>query len=120
MHARVVIICGADKKVMMMMRCYRGKLSVWVVLCVLVLCWFYVFPGDRLPGDKEIVEEVLRQGEVWKKNQTGIDLYRFVSGSYVGSTYPPKRPCSPSCLEVGSIRSNSKHAKQRMNTMCDK
>lgn len=105
-----------------MMRCYRGKLSVWVVLCVLVLCWFYVFPGDRLPGDKEIVEEVLRQGEVWQKNQTGIDLYRFVSCSYVGSkqVIPLERPTAPRCLEGGSIRSTSKHAKQRMNTMCDK
>lgn len=64
----------------MLVRCYRGKLSVWAALCVLVLCWFYVFPGYRLPRDKEIVEEVLRQGEVWQKNQTGIDLYRLVSG----------------------------------------
>ncbi|XP_036004732.1 alpha-N-acetylneuraminide alpha-2,8-sialyltransferase [Fundulus heteroclitus] len=57
-------------------RCYRPKLSVWAVLCVLVLGWFYVFPVYRLPSDKEIVEEVLGLGEVWKKNQTGIDLYR--------------------------------------------
>ncbi|KAM6961743.1 alpha-N-acetylneuraminide alpha-2,8-sialyltransferase [Tautogolabrus adspersus] len=60
----------------MLGRCYRGKLSVWAALCVLVLCWFYIFPGYRLPRDKEIVEEVLRQGEAWEKNQTGIDLYR--------------------------------------------
>lgn len=65
----------------MLARCYRGKLSVWAALCVLVLCWFYIYPVYRLPRDKEIVEEVLRQGEVWKKNQTGIDLYRLVSGS---------------------------------------
>lgn len=64
----------------MLVRCYRGKLSVWAALCVLVLCWFYIFPGDRLPRDKEIVEEVLRQGEAWHRNQTGIDLYRCVSG----------------------------------------
>lgn len=62
----------------MFVRCYRGKLSVWAALCVLVLCWFYIFPFYRLPRDKEIVEEVLRQGEEWQKNQTGIDLYRFV------------------------------------------
>lgn len=61
---------------MMLVRCYRAKLSVWAALCVLVLCWFYVFPGDRLPADKEIVEEVLRQGDAWHRNQTGIDLYR--------------------------------------------
>lgn len=64
----------------MLVRCYRAKLSVWAALCVLVLCWFYVFPVYRLPRDKDIVEEVLRQGEEWHKNQTGIDLYRFDSG----------------------------------------
>lgn len=64
---------------MMLVRCYRAKLSVWAALCVLVLCWFYVFPGDRLPADKEIVEEVLRQGDAWHRNQTGIDLHRLVS-----------------------------------------
>lgn len=64
----------------MLARCYRGKLSVWAALCVLVLCWFYIYPVYRLPRDKEIVEEVLRQGDVWQKNQAGIDLYRFVSG----------------------------------------
>lgn len=63
----------------MLVRCYRGKLSVWAAMCVLVLCWFYVFPVYRLPRDKEIVDEVLRRGQVWKKNQTGIDVYRFVS-----------------------------------------
>ena len=63
----------------MFVRCYRGKLSVWAALCVLVLCWFYIFPVYRIPRDKEIVEDVLRQGEQWQKNHTGIDLYRFVS-----------------------------------------
>uniref|UniRef100_A0A3B3XH47 Alpha-N-acetylneuraminide alpha-2,8-sialyltransferase n=1 Tax=Poecilia mexicana TaxID=48701 RepID=A0A3B3XH47_9TELE len=60
----------------MLVRCCRVKLSVWAALCVLVLGWFYVFPAYRLPSDKEIVEEVLGLGEAWKKNQTGIDLYR--------------------------------------------
>lgn len=80
----------------MLARCYRGKLSAWAALCVLVLCWFYIFPGYRLPSDKEIVDEVLRQGDVWQKNQTGIDLYRFVSDLYAVSAtrYP----------SVGSIR----------------
>lgn len=64
----------------MLVRCYRGKLSVWAALCVLVLGWFYIYPGYKLPQDKEIVEEVLRQGDAWQKNQTGIDLYRLVSG----------------------------------------
>lgn len=71
---------------MLVMRCYRGKLSVWAALCVLVLCWFYVYPVYRLPGDKEIVEEVLRQGDAWQRNQTGIDLYRFVSPTW-GCSY---------------------------------
>ncbi|XP_076860833.1 alpha-N-acetylneuraminide alpha-2,8-sialyltransferase [Brachyhypopomus gauderio] len=60
---------------MMPLRCHRSK-SVWAALCVLVLCWFYVFPVYRMPSDKEIVEDVLRQGQSWKRNQTGIDLYR--------------------------------------------
>lgn len=79
-HPPVILSCAAenekDKK--MLARCCRGKVSVWAGVCVLVLCWFYVFPGYRLPGDKEIVDEVLRQGEAWQKNQTGIDLYRSV------------------------------------------
>ncbi|XP_046878532.1 alpha-N-acetylneuraminide alpha-2,8-sialyltransferase isoform X1 [Hypomesus transpacificus] len=60
----------------MLVKCHKSKLSVWVALCVLVLCWLYIFPVYRLPGDKEIVDEVLRQGQEWQKNQTGIDLYR--------------------------------------------
>ena len=61
---------------MMFMKCHRSKLSVWAALCVLVLCWLYIFPVYRLPSDKDIVEEVLGQGKVWTKNQTGIDMYR--------------------------------------------
>ncbi len=73
---------------------------MWAALCVLVLCWFYVFPGYRLPSDKEIVEEVLRQGEVWHKNQTGIDLYRFVSGfRFHSGALSPKMP--PAVLKRG-------------------
>ncbi|XP_054609577.1 alpha-N-acetylneuraminide alpha-2,8-sialyltransferase [Dunckerocampus dactyliophorus] len=60
----------------MLMRCYRARLSAWAAVFVLVLCWFYVFPVYRLPREKDIVEEVLRQGNAWKRNQTGIDLYR--------------------------------------------
>lgn len=68
----------------MLARCCRGKVSVWAGVCVLVLCWFYVFPGYRLPGDKEVVDEVLRQGGAWQKNQTGIDLYRLVFTDWDG------------------------------------
>ncbi|XP_035614550.1 alpha-N-acetylneuraminide alpha-2,8-sialyltransferase [Oncorhynchus tshawytscha] len=60
----------------MLVRCHRSKLSVWAVLCVLVLCWLYIFPVYRLRSDKEIVDEVLRQGQVWQRNQTDIDLFR--------------------------------------------
>uniref|UniRef100_A0A4W4EQW2 Alpha-N-acetylneuraminide alpha-2,8-sialyltransferase n=2 Tax=Electrophorus electricus TaxID=8005 RepID=A0A4W4EQW2_ELEEL len=61
--------------IMMFLRCHRSK-SVWAALCVLVLCWLYIFPVYRMPSDKEIVDEVLRQGQTWRRNQTGIDLYR--------------------------------------------
>lgn len=64
--------------VTMLVRCHRSKLSVWAVLCVLVLCWLYIFPVYRLRSDKEIVDEVLRQGQVWQRNQTDIDLFRWV------------------------------------------
>ncbi|XP_028811378.1 alpha-N-acetylneuraminide alpha-2,8-sialyltransferase [Denticeps clupeoides] len=60
----------------MLVRCARSRLSVWAALGVLVLCWLYIFPVYRLPSDKEIVDEVLRQGAAWSKNLTGIGLYR--------------------------------------------
>ncbi|MCJ8743212.1 hypothetical protein PDJAM_G00091040 [Pangasius djambal] len=60
---------------MVCLRFHRSK-SVWAAVCVLVLCWLYIFPVYRMPSDKDIVEEVLRQGQTWTKNQTGIDLYR--------------------------------------------
>ena len=63
----------------MFLRCHRSK-PVWAALCVLVLCWLYIFPVYRMPSDKEVVEEVLRQGQAWTKNQTGIDLYRYCTG----------------------------------------
>lgn len=92
----------------MMVRCYRCKLSVWAALCVLVLCWFYIYPGYRLPRDKEIVEEVLRQGEVWQKNQTGIDLYRFVSGlRFLCIGFRKAWPSDPRCVRVGPQRDSA-------------
>ncbi|XP_056603434.1 alpha-N-acetylneuraminide alpha-2,8-sialyltransferase [Triplophysa dalaica] len=60
---------------MMSLRCHRSK-SVWATLAVLALCWLYIFPVYRIPSDKEMVDEVLRQGQTWTRNQTGIDLYR--------------------------------------------
>ena len=70
---------------LVLLRCCRNKISAWwALLCVLVLCWFYVFPGgyNRMPSDKEIVDEVLRQGPAWHRNQTGVDLYRWVGGMH--------------------------------------
>lgn len=61
---------------MVCLRFHRSK-SVWAAVCVLVLCWLYIFPVYRMPSDKDIVEEVLRTGQTWSKNQTGIDLYRY-------------------------------------------
>lgn len=61
---------------MVCLRFHRRK-SVWAAVCVLVLCWLYIFPAYRIPSDKDIVEEVLHQGQAWTKNQTGIDLYRY-------------------------------------------
>lgn len=80
---------------MLLGRCYRGKLPVWAALCVLVLCWFYIFPGYRVPSDKEMVEEVLRQGGAWQRNRTSMDLYRFVSGSDLSGAQ---------CPEAGRVR----------------
>ncbi|KAJ8007231.1 hypothetical protein DPEC_G00115380 [Dallia pectoralis] len=60
----------------MLVRCHRSKWSVWALLCVLVLCWLYVFPVYRPRSDKGMVDEVLRQGPVWRKNRTGIELFR--------------------------------------------
>ncbi|XP_064175509.1 alpha-N-acetylneuraminide alpha-2,8-sialyltransferase [Anguilla rostrata] len=62
----------------MFLRCPRSKLSVWAALCVIVLCWLYIYPVYRLPSDKEIVNDVLHQGQVWKKNQTRIRLFRHL------------------------------------------
>ncbi|KAK1168930.1 alpha-N-acetylneuraminide alpha-2,8-sialyltransferase-like [Acipenser oxyrinchus oxyrinchus] len=56
--------------------CPRTKLPAGAALCVFVICWLYIFPVFRLPSDKEIVNEVLRQRKLWKKNQTGISIYR--------------------------------------------
>lgn len=61
---------------MVCLRFHRSK-SVWAAVCVLVLCWLYIFPVYRMPSDKDIVEEVLSQGHTWTKNQTGVDLYRY-------------------------------------------
>uniref|UniRef100_A0A8B9WJR9 Alpha-N-acetylneuraminide alpha-2,8-sialyltransferase n=1 Tax=Bos mutus grunniens TaxID=30521 RepID=A0A8B9WJR9_BOSMU len=49
----------------------RTRLPVGAsALCVVVLCWLYVFPVYRLPDEKEIVQGVLQQGTAWRRNRT--------------------------------------------------
>nr|XP_054094260.1 alpha-N-acetylneuraminide alpha-2,8-sialyltransferase isoform X3 [Callithrix jacchus] len=45
-------------------------------LCVVVLCWLYIFPVYRLPNEKEIVQGVLQQGTAWRRNQTAARAFR--------------------------------------------
>ncbi|XP_036745208.1 alpha-N-acetylneuraminide alpha-2,8-sialyltransferase isoform X2 [Manis pentadactyla] len=45
-------------------------------LCVVVLCWLYIFPVYRLPNEKEIVQGVLQQGTAWRRNQTAARVFR--------------------------------------------
>ncbi|XP_016418742.1 alpha-N-acetylneuraminide alpha-2,8-sialyltransferase-like isoform X2 [Sinocyclocheilus rhinocerous] len=60
---------------MVFLRCHRSK-YIWATLGVLAFLWLYIFPVYRIPSDKEMVDEVLRQGQIWTRNQTGVDLYR--------------------------------------------
>lgn len=61
---------------MVSLRCHRSR-YIWATLGVLALLWLYIFPVYRIPSDKEMVDEVLRQGQTWSRNQTGVDLYRY-------------------------------------------
>lgn len=61
---------------MVSLRCHRSK-YIWATLGVLALLWLYIFPVYRIPSDKEMVDEVLRQGQTWSRNQTGVELYRY-------------------------------------------
>lgn len=55
----------------------RTRLPVGAsALCVVVLCWLYVFPVYRLPNEKEIVQGVLAQRTAWRRNQTSARLFR--------------------------------------------
>jgi hypothetical protein len=56
----------------------RTRLPVGAsALCVVVLCWLYIFPVYRLPNEKEIVQGVLQQGTAWRRNQTASTLFRY-------------------------------------------
>ncbi|XP_041592529.1 alpha-N-acetylneuraminide alpha-2,8-sialyltransferase isoform X2 [Vulpes lagopus] len=55
----------------------RTRLPVGAsALCVVVLCWLYIFPVYRLPNEKEIVQGVLQQGTAWRRNQTAASVFR--------------------------------------------
>ena len=71
----------------------RTRLPVGAsALCVVVLCWLYVFPVYRLPDEKEIVQGVLQQGTAWRRNRTAAGIFR--SSCPRGSTplvsFPPR------------------------------
>uniref|UniRef100_A0A7N5KIF7 ST8 alpha-N-acetyl-neuraminide alpha-2,8-sialyltransferase 1 n=1 Tax=Ailuropoda melanoleuca TaxID=9646 RepID=A0A7N5KIF7_AILME len=56
----------------------RTRLPVGAsALCVVVLCWLYIFPVYRLPNEKEIVQGVLQQGTAWRRNQTAARVFSF-------------------------------------------
>uniref|UniRef100_A0A3Q2I369 Alpha-N-acetylneuraminide alpha-2,8-sialyltransferase n=1 Tax=Equus caballus TaxID=9796 RepID=A0A3Q2I369_HORSE len=56
----------------------RTRLPVGAsALCVVVLCWLYIFPVYRLPNEKEIVQGVLQQGTAWRRNQTAARVFRI-------------------------------------------
>lgn len=57
----------------------RTRLPVGAsALCVVVLCWLYIFPVYRLPNEKEIVQGVLAQRTAWRRNQTSARLFRYL------------------------------------------
>ncbi|XP_029455974.1 LOW QUALITY PROTEIN: alpha-N-acetylneuraminide alpha-2,8-sialyltransferase [Rhinatrema bivittatum] len=59
-----------------MWKCPRTRLPIGAsVLCVFVLCWLSLFPGYRVPNEKEIVHEVV-QGKAWRRNETAVSLFR--------------------------------------------
>ena len=57
----------------------RTRLPVGAsALCVVVLCWLYVFPVYRLPNEKEIIQGVLAQRTAWRRNQTAARVFRYL------------------------------------------
>lgn len=70
----------------------RTRLPVGAsALCVVVLCWLYIFPVYRLPNEKEIVQGVLQQGTAWRRNQTAARAFRYSCprGSTPLVSFPP-------------------------------
>lgn len=67
----------------------RTRLPVGAsALCVVVLCWLYVFPVYRLPNEKEIVQGVLAQRTAWRRNQTSARLFRYLLLAAARHQYP--------------------------------
>lgn len=82
-------------------KCPRTRLPVGAsALCIVVLCWLYIFPVYRLPNEKEIVQGVLQQGTAWRRNQTAAKVFRY---SVLPCPYLPRSGdsvtsfISPSC-----------------------
>ena len=67
----------------------RPRLPVGAsALCVVVLCWLYVFPVYRLPNEKEIVPGVLAQRAAWRTNQTSARLFRYLLVAVAALQHP--------------------------------
>nr|AAQ16163.1 GD3 synthase long isoform [Xenopus laevis] len=46
-------------------------------LGLLIVCWFYIFPGgERLPGHKQMIRQVLQFGPRWGRNRSSGDSFR--------------------------------------------
>lgn len=62
---------------MMWWKCPRTRFPVGAgALAVSVLCWLYIFPVERLPDEKELVQEVLRRGRAWSRNHSAVLAFR--------------------------------------------
>lgn len=85
----------------------RTRLPVGAsALCVVVLCWLYIFPVYRLPNEKEIVQGVLQQGTAWRRNQTAARLFRYFlpRGSSPLVSFPPSAMRTGSPVGIASQR----------------
>lgn len=86
----------------------RTRLPVGAsALCVVVLCWLYIFPVYRLPNEKEIVQGVLQQGTAWRRNETAARVFRYSCprGSTALVSFPPGAPRPGSRARTVSQRS---------------
>ena len=92
----------------------RTRLPVGAsALCVVVLCWLYVFPVYRLPDEKEIVQGVLQQGTAWRRNRTAAGIFRYSCprGSTPLVSFPPRgaedRVTGEDCLAAALFSGSS-------------